>query len=477
MTSPRIQIPQRFESLKNLAEDDKLATIVRPVRSGLAVIQQIYDDMLGAGQGAFLVLQGPPGSGKSTFLHTLKLFLDAVTTITIDAELPVEEAILETPASAESLRVFILRGREDVATLQEAELDRALHGINEFIRSREGLRTLVVWPCNSPEAARRILAKARLIGGDALLGFFPDGYSFEGLPKSEYLDVARGTIQALNGGATLLAAGITEERALELARGAPTIGAYLQSLRHEEQRNRTTLANHLAERERYNLWVVVIAGNDPETEVGTLTHGAHFSADIERLLASTDANVVQDLRRYPAKLGLLGRTFDARVLFVPFMTAVRVVQDHAGDELRAALIASGFPARTQGDGLDRLRSSQLARALRSEPVALRPPGRPPEEARRNEFRLLSQHARADDGALNRAVADALVAAGLIQSYTLEAPLGATQARSADVLCRAAHTTARLEFMWRASTTTGEIARYVLEKLYNYGRAIGFLNGS
>jgi len=32
-------------------------------------------------------------------------------------------------------------------------------------------------------------------------------------------------------------------------------------------------------------------------------------------------------------------------------------------------------------------------------------------------------------------------------------------------------------MWRAQTTVGEIAQYVLEKLYNYGKAIGYLNGA
>lgn len=31
-------------------------------------------------------------------------------------------------------------------------------------------------------------------------------------------------------------------------------------------------------------------------------------------------------------------------------------------------------------------------------------------------------------------------------------------------------------MWRARTSRAEIANYVLTKLYNYGRAIGFLNG-
>jgi hypothetical protein len=49
-------------------------------------------------------------------------------------------------------------------------------------------------------------------------------------------------------------------------------------------------------------------------------------------------------------------------------------------------------------------------------------------------------------------------------------------RIAAVLCTIGDTKVRLEFMWRAEGSVGEIARYVLEKLYQYGKAIGFLNG-
>ncbi len=476
MTGTRIQIPNRFESLQNFAQDAELSTIVRPVRSTLAIVDQIYDDMLGAGQGAFLVLHGMPGSGKSTFLHTLKLFREGVRTITVSNEQPVEEALWEMPDGPERLRVVVLSGREAVANIDAPALDRALHAINEFIRSREGLKTLVVWPCTSGDAVRRILGKAAEVGGDALLGVTPDGLPFEGLPKSEYIDVARGTIQALNGGASLIALGITEDRATELAASAPTIGAFLATLRAEEQRNRTTLFNHLPERDRYNLWVVVVAGNDPETEVGTLTAGAHFYADVERLLASTDANVVQDLKRYPAKLGLLGRTFDARILYVPFMTALAVIREHADETLSQRLGQTGFATTVSGSA-DRLQKSQLARALRGQPVEPRGPGRPAESARVEEFKRLTHFAKTDDGALNGTIAQALRSYGLIDAYSLESSLGDAQVRNADVLCTVRDSSVRLEFMWRAATSTGEIARYALEKLYNYGKAIGFLNGA
>jgi DNA (cytosine-5)-methyltransferase 1 len=477
VSNEKVQIPSRFESLEHMApSEEERSLIVRPVKAALAVIDEVRDDMESAGQGAFMVLQGLSGSGKSTFLHTLHLFREGVRTLRVELAQPVDEALDDLLEAPERLRVVVLADRDVPARVTDEEIERALHAINQFIRSREGRRTLVVWPCNSDEVVDRIVAKADLIGRDALLGLHPRGYHFDGPPKSEYIEIAQKTIAALNGGASMISFGITDERARQLAEQAPTMGAYLHALRGEERRNRSALFNLLPEKERYNLWVVVIAGNEPETEVATLTSGAYFGADIDRLLASTDANVVQDLKRYPAKLGLLARSFDARILHVPFMTALAVVRDVADDDLRKRLAESGFTVRGSGDGVERLAKSQLARALRAEPVTPLPAGRPPGDQPREEFVKFTQFARVDDGALNRTMAEALRRAGLIESFKAEDPVPGAQRRNTDILCALRDGSVRLEFMWRATTNVGEIARYVLEKLYSYGRAIGFLNG-
>ncbi len=473
----KVLLPNRFEALQNLAEGfEALQSIVRPVTAALTALDEIYDDMEGAGQGAFLVLSGASGSGKSTFLHTLKLFREGVRTLAVAPEQPVGEALEELNASADRLRVIVLAGREAADSTTEAELDRALHAINQFLRTREGRNSLVVWPTNSETVLQTILAKAAQVGGEALLGIYPAGLRFEGPPKREYVDIARGTVQALNEGASLIALGVTETRATELAEQAPTLGAFLQSLREEERRSRTALLNLLPARERYNLWVVVVAGNDPEDAVGTLTSGAHFSADVDRLLASTDANVVQDLRRYPAKLGILGRSFDARILYVPFMTAMALVRDLADDATSTRLAAAGVPMKRTGDGVRRLGESQLARALRGEAVTTRAVGAKPGDDRRKEFARLTQFAKTDDGSLNRLFGEGLRQLGLVDAYRSEVELGAAYTRATDLFCTTRGESVRLEFMWRAETSVGEIAQYFLQKLYHYGKAIGFLNG-
>lgn len=480
MSSTKVQIPNRFEALVNMAADGdpELHTIVKPVKAALDAIDVIYDDMTSAGQGAFLVVHGHPGSGKSTFLHTIKLFRPGVRTIKVDAEQPIEEALEDQLETPDRLRIVVLTGREALVNISEADLDLSLHAINQFIRSKEGRNTIVVWPCTSEDAVRKILAKAAAIGGDALLGAYPSGYRFEGPPKEEYVAIARDTIEALNGGASLIALGVTEDRARYLAREATTIGTFLKSLREEERRNRTTLATLLPAVQRTMLWVVVVAGDDPETAVGTLTYGADFSADITRLLASTDANVVKDLKKYPDKLGLLGRFFDARILYLPFMTAISVVRDFAEEPLRKQLSSLSFPATGVGDGVQRLLESQLARAFRSEQVGVRAVGRKPGEERQKEFQLLTQFAKKDDGSLNETMGRGLGKAALIASYKTESTVGTLQERNTDLLCTTPQGyQVRLEFMWRAQTSVGEIAKYALEKLYHYGKAIGFLNGA
>src|SRR4051794_12008360 len=61
-----LSIPDRFEGLQRRAETAELRSIVLPVEHSLGRIDSIYKDMLGAERGAFLVLRGSSGAGKST---------------------------------------------------------------------------------------------------------------------------------------------------------------------------------------------------------------------------------------------------------------------------------------------------------------------------------------------------------------------------------------------------------------------------
>ncbi len=110
------------------------------------------------------------------------------------------------------------------------------------------------------------------------------------------------------------------------------------------------------------MWVVVVAKNDPEAEVGVLTRGQHSTADIERLMASTDANIVKEIKEHPERLGLLGTAFDAKILSLPALTAIEVIHEHADDPLRGELGKQGFSVGGTTDAEGRLLDSDLASA-------------------------------------------------------------------------------------------------------------------
>ncbi len=80
-------------------------------------------------------------------------------------------------------------------------------------------------------------------------------------------------------------------------------------------------------------------------------------------------------------------------------------------------------------------------------------------------------------ALNRTFGLALQSLGLVRAVRAEVPVGGGQTRSSDLVCETDEASVRIEFMWRSKATSGEIACYVLEKLQNYGKAIGLLNGA
>jgi DNA (cytosine-5)-methyltransferase 1 len=483
MTIPKFRIPDRFESIERLEVNDKLASFIVKVDQGLRVIQEFWDEMESTGRGSLLVLRGDPGIGKSTLLGTVHLFLDGVgrKVFGIGPDESIPDALDNLPAYAlgERLRIVIIKGREALGNTSAADLETAIHSINQFIRTAEGEHTLVAWPCNTDDMQQKIVSLARQVGGTALLGEHNDAVLYAGPPKSSYLPIAKNMIEALNADMTLFNLGFTEAGAEQLAQDSTNIGAFLLKLARKAKQNRDALINRLPEKDWYQLWIVVVAGNDVENEVQVLTHGAGDSLDIDRLLQMTDDNVAKGLRAYAEKLGMLSTGMDAKLIHLPAGTAMAVLLDYADpSDARDKHFADTvkLPSEFKGDGETRLKASALARALRREPVTTQTPGPKPQP--RKEFEALTAFAKDNDSALNRIVGRSLQACGLITSFADEQPTGDEQhQRRSDLLCTTEGGPVRIEFMWRKETNRASIAEYALGKLAGYGRAIGYLNGS
>lgn len=474
--SPAFRIPDRYEAVVRMANGQDLRTLVEEVKEGLDVVQDRYEEQESTGRGSFLIVYGAPGSGKSTFLNTVYLFRQGVTTVGIEPREPIPRALDTLGPSQDKLRIVVIKDRESLARTPVDELAEALHAINQFLRSPAGAHSLVAWPCNSEELVDKLTGLARSIGGTALLGLGDGVFRFHGPPRHQYLSIARRTIATFNAGATLVDLGITEQRAEDLARESETIGSFLLALNQEARRNQGALTSKLPAHERYGILTVVIAGNGAEADVDALTRGAYFTADIDRLLSSTNANIVKGLKAQPEKLGVLSTMFDAKIVHLPPAVAMAVVRDFADEDLRRRLQDQGFLAREDGTGAERLANSKLALALRGQPVGMKRAGRKPGDESQDQFQALTTFASKDDAILNRVLGRALVATGLMKSFEDEKPLSVKEKRSGDLLCQTGEGLVLLELMWRRRTTRGAIAQYVLTKLVQYGRNIGFLSG-
>ena len=474
MTVPSPRVPFRFESVAKMAfrSGEDLKSLIVQVPAGLQKIDQLHSDMLSSLMGGFAILQGPTGSGKTTLLETAGLFREGVETVVIKRDESVRESLKALPPFAGTLQIIVIADRESLSDTSEAEIEAAILATNAFLRTDVGERRLVVWPCNSDPIAAKLVAIAGMIGGSALLGVAEPTFAYPGPPRAEYLRIARNTIATFNHGASLANLGISDDRAASLAGEAETIGSFLKLLQNEERKNREILTSKLIAREQCRVWVVVIAKNDPD--VDGLTRGSYSVADIDRLVSVTDANIVREFKKSPERLGLLGAAFDVKILRLPALTAIEVIQEFADPPLRQRLAELGFAVMGSIDARGRLLDSPLASALQNEPIGTLSRGRKVGSDRLAPFDALMIIAQTHDAALNRVLGIALQRCDLIEQFQTEVDFGAGLKRKSDLVCNAHLDPVRLELMWRKKTSRAEIANYALTKLARYGDAIGFL---
>lgn len=222
-------VPDRFENLERKAPND-LGTIVVPVKSALDAIDTIYGRMRAAGRGAFLVLRGESGAGKSTFLHTLPFFRENVQTVSVRGDQDVRSYFRDAPTQYSGLVVHVLEEREALKSYTDRELEDWLHAINGYIRSVRGEHSIVVWPCNTDSLRDRIVDLAGRIGAESLLGTGSGVTSFSGPDKDQFVGIAERTLGTLNQGSGLSDLGLTNEDATRCAEESKTIGGFMARL-------------------------------------------------------------------------------------------------------------------------------------------------------------------------------------------------------------------------------------------------------
>lgn len=268
--------------------------------------------------------------------------------------------------------------------------------------------------------------------------------------------------------------GVSAEHADAIAAAAETVGDFLSRLRGELVKNGARVKT-LMKVEQPRLWVVVIAGTDPDGDVAAVTRGVYGRADIDRLMSATGANIVEELKQEPDTLGILANVLDARVIHVEQIAALAIARTFANEKLRAAMKAANLSVSKSKKDADRLKNSDLGLLLDTRSLGTKRRGSKAGGSTQTAFAGLAAIAQKNDGLLNEALAASVVAAGLAESYELEKELkGGVKYYSDIALSRQDGESIRIEVMWRKETSRAEIANYVLGKLGNYAKAIGLL---
>ncbi|MFY4698765.1 hypothetical protein [Burkholderia glumae] len=138
---------------------------------------------------------------------------------------------------------------------------------------------------------------------------------------------------------------------------------------------------------------------------------------------------------------------------------------------------AGMSAVPEKDAKERLSETNLLASFRDQPIGARKVGGKVGPNSVAAFEKLTNIASSNDVQLNRAIAECLKDIGVITDYEVEKDFGTGMTRRTDIVATTPTSSIRLEMMWRRKTGRAEIANYVLGKLYNYGKAIGYLSTS
>ena len=465
-------LPDRYEGLERTMNPQDIPKVIVPVKAAIEKIHEIYEEMASSGRGAFLVLKGSSGCGKTTFLKTLPIFIENIDLNIIGNEIPLTEGFNGLSGSDKQLRVLVIEGRESILDMKNEEVTTAIHKINTFIRSKDGMNTLVVWPCNNEDIVTQLVETSKVVGGTALLGSQDTYYEFSGPPKSEYLNIVEQTVEILNQGKSLLDFGISNDTARECLPGCETIGEYLKTISTKIRSNKGFVKT-LNQKERCKLWVVVLALNEPSKDVEAITKGESLDADIQRMLVSTDANIVQEIKQYPEQIALASNYLNCKVIYISIVEALSIVRGYADTKLRTIMKAENLSTAIDREAASKLSNTELVRMINSDTKLKGRKGVVGSKSKEAFGKLLSI-AESNDSLLNKTFGEAFKANQYIEMYDIEQDFGTGLTRRTDLLCVKSGENLRLEFMWRRKTSKAEISNYVLTKLYNYSKALGLI---
>ncbi|MEO7909940.1 MAG: hypothetical protein ABIV47_09840 [Roseiflexaceae bacterium] len=338
---PELVLPPRWESLELEAKQRNipLKPLIAPVHEAIVEVERELRRIQETGIGRLYIISGVTGSGKTTFLNSLNLFIDGVIVksikiATIDSRETVEQALRSLSRVGSKYTVVVLEGRETPGSFKSDEIDILLATLNQDFRNGVGRKTLFVIPTTSQAVAQSVSERAYDVGG--MTSRNKPFHVFTGPPRSKFISIANDTLRALNESRTLAEYGVSDAMAKGIAESVESIGAFLEKCYEEITDRKQIVLNHASEtkRKRIHLWMVFCSMENNSRNnydiIRSLTFGELQHVQVKRVLIG-DSHEVRDWEQRPGAFAQAAQWLDLRLTYLPLRTANAIVSAY-GDK-------------------------------------------------------------------------------------------------------------------------------------------------
>jgi DNA (cytosine-5)-methyltransferase 1 len=320
---PPIILPDRWEILEHEAKQRNipLKPLITPVQEAIGEIERELRRIQETGIGRLYLISGITGSGKTTFLNSLNLFVDGVSVhsikmYTIDSRESIEETLQQLNRSETKNSIVVLEGRETPGSFKSEEIDILLTTLNQDFRNGVGSKTLFVIPTTSPQVAQSVSERAYNIGG--MTSRNRQFYVFKGPDRSRFVSITNDTLRALNESRTLAEYGISDEMAKDIAESVESIRAFIQNCYEVIVDRKQVVLNHSSatKRKRVHLWMVFCSLENNSRNnydiIRSLTFGEFQHVQVKRALIG-DSQEVRAWEKRQDAFALAAQYLDLRL--------------------------------------------------------------------------------------------------------------------------------------------------------------------
>jgi len=461
------QLPTRFEPLlRTFGERTKMTFV--PQDADLAQIKVFLAAAESSGQGKMLLLRAESGTGKSTFVHSLEVFLADKVSSVIRLPLPHELSVQDIPGYVAKLpannkfTIINFDGRE-APHFDESEYRTFLVGLNGVLRSRHDL--IVMWPITDASFADKITTIMIKVGGRS--AFSGNGiYAMSGLPKEKFPLALEKIMQVANW--RIDDAAITQQEVEQFIENSTNLGGFLDELQLLISKRFDTGDMGII----FPTLSICISSNEEklrETCRG-LRRADSFYIEASRLLMYTKKSNVAEWwqnRSSSLKSALphVIALFNAQLISISASAVVHAVQQFGPAELQA--LVTGVRA-DRGNAGRVIESSELVRFIKGEPVDNREYGSNVKDETKISYDKIQEKSETHHKTINEAIIKLILHNGYtLNNLQYESTL--ISGLQTDVSYSSERGTIALELHHKATSecTSNKLAIYVLEKLKEY----------